>query len=143
DADVVIRSSDNVDFRLHKKNLECTTGFFLMDPVKLSESSSTLMILFQFIYPRRFPSLKELDFQSLRLLVEAAEKYEVFGLIYACEVNLRRFLNSNAREVLELAAKHDYLDLIEELKPTLVTTRLSELTEILPSHIYKPWVRTT
>ncbi|KAJ3746021.1 hypothetical protein DFH05DRAFT_1393805 [Lentinula detonsa] len=148
DADVVIHSSDNVEFRLHKKNLECTTGAFPsadtpVDPdeiVRLTESAATLEILFQFIYPRRFPSLKDLDFDSLISLAEAAEKYEVAGLIYACEVNLRRYLTAHPKRVLEFSAKHDHLDLVDELKPILVETPLSELTEILPDHVYKPWV---
>ncbi|KAJ3792064.1 hypothetical protein GGU11DRAFT_693969 [Lentinula aff. detonsa] len=148
DADVVIHSSDNIEFRLHKKNLECTTGAFPsadtpVDPdeiVRLTESAATLEILFQFIYPRRFPSLKDLEFDSLILLAEAAEKYEVVGLIYACEVNLRRYLTTRPKRVLEFSAKHDHLDLVDELKPILVETPLSELTGILPDHVYKPWV---
>lgn len=96
DADVVMRSFDNVDFRLHKKNLERHSGGFppadtRADPnevVQLTESSETLEILFQFIYPNK-PSLNGVRFELLMLLAEAAEKYEVYDLINHCDRTMR------------------------------------------------------
>ncbi|KIK67695.1 hypothetical protein GYMLUDRAFT_237911 [Collybiopsis luxurians FD-317 M1] len=96
DADVIIRSSDGVDFRLHKKNLECTTGGFppaefpsdLNDIVQLTESANTLEILFHAVYPLPFPSLRGLQFDTLLTLAEAAEKYEIFSMIQACRREL-------------------------------------------------------
>ncbi|KAE9405275.1 hypothetical protein BT96DRAFT_876808, partial [Gymnopus androsaceus JB14] len=145
DADVVIRSADNVDFRLHKTNLACATGAFPPpetnsdEVVHLTESSETLELLFQFIYPRRFPSLENLNFDSLILLAEAAEKYEVVALISTCEFSLRKFLRTHPKRILEFAAKHDYPELIMKLAPILAHTPLSELVDILPIHVYKPW----
>ncbi|KAF5371042.1 hypothetical protein D9757_010292 [Collybiopsis confluens] len=87
DADVIFQSSDNVQFHLHKINLQYTTGGFPpadisneKEIVKLTEQSETLELLFQFVYPRQFPSMRNLDFESLISLAEAAEKYEVFIL---------------------------------------------------------------
>lgn len=97
DADIVVRSSDNTNFHLHKRNLEFATGAFppadtvvnINETIQLSESAATLEILFQFIYPRRFPSLEKLEFEPLMLLAEAGQKYEVFSLINACQFQLR------------------------------------------------------
>ncbi|KAF9061735.1 hypothetical protein BDP27DRAFT_1234690, partial [Rhodocollybia butyracea] len=147
DADVVIRSCDNVEFHLHKKNLECTTGAFPPaetptenEIVQLSESSETLDILFQFVYPRSFPSLDTMDFESLMLVAEAAEKYEVVGAIYSCEFNLRKFHDTHPKRIVEFAAKHNYRELVVKVLPNLIDTNLSEVVEILPSYIYNPWV---
>ncbi|KAE9395320.1 hypothetical protein BT96DRAFT_978032 [Gymnopus androsaceus JB14] len=145
DADVVIRSADNVDFRLHKANLACATGAFPPpetnsdEIVHLTESSETLEILFQFIYPRRFPSLEKMNFDSLMLLAEAAEKYEVVALIAVCDFNLRKFLPTQPKKILEFAANHDYPELIMKIAPLLAHTPLSKLVDILPYHVYKPW----
>ncbi|KAF5360235.1 hypothetical protein D9757_012890 [Collybiopsis confluens] len=96
DADVVIRSSDNFDFHLHKKYLEFATGGFPSadtptneEVVKLPETASTLEYLFQFVYPQRHPSLDRLGFAQLIELAEAAEKYEVYGALTACHLTLR------------------------------------------------------
>ncbi|KAJ4497286.1 hypothetical protein C8R41DRAFT_917605 [Lentinula lateritia] len=165
DADVLIRSSDNVDFFLHKKNLECATGGFppaetpsdLSDVVRLSETANILEMLFTCIYPCPFPSLEELDFDTFMLLVEAAEKYQFFGMICACRLHMKEILyptdpdfESNFTlkqdlhikriQLLQFAIKHDVQDLIEELRTILVNVSLSDLVEILPPHIYMPWV---
>ncbi|KAE9400645.1 hypothetical protein BT96DRAFT_992759 [Gymnopus androsaceus JB14] len=144
DADVVLRSSDNVDFLIHKKNLEFLSGGFETrtgpnEFVQLTESSDTLELLFRFTYPRRFPSLKSLQLEPLMLLADAAEKYEVFALIYACDLRLRDFLQTHPMRILEFAIKHDNKELIQESAPQLVHVTLSELVNILPDHIFKPW----
>ncbi|KAJ4470323.1 hypothetical protein C8J55DRAFT_522532 [Lentinula edodes] len=149
DADVVVRSSDNVEFRLHKKNLECTTGAFppagtpvhTDEIVCLTESAAILEILFQFIYPRRIPSLESLDFDSLLPLAEAAEKYEVTGFVYACEAELRKFFRTNPKQILEFSVKHNRTELVEKIMPIMISmdTPLSEVIDILPCNLYKPW----
>ncbi|KAJ4477437.1 hypothetical protein J3R30DRAFT_219216 [Lentinula aciculospora] len=164
DADVVIRSSDNIDFYLHKKNLECATGGFppaetpsdLKEAVYLIETAAVLEILFTCIYPRPFPSIKELDFDTFMLLVEAAEKYQFFGMICACRLHMREILyptdpdfNTNftlkqdlhvkRMRLLQFAIRHDVRDLIEEIRAVLVNVPLLDLVEILPPHVYTPW----
>ncbi|KAJ3916807.1 hypothetical protein F5877DRAFT_45820, partial [Lentinula edodes] len=150
DADVVIRSCDNVEFRLHKKNLEFLSGGFPPadtetnpnEIVRLSESGETLEVLFQFMYPQRFPSLDNMKIDPLIELAETAEKYEIFALIHICELHLRSFMRQHPREILRFAAKYDHRELVKELAPILVPyLPLSELADLLPAHLYKPWVR--
>ncbi|KAJ3759058.1 hypothetical protein EV360DRAFT_42653 [Lentinula raphanica] len=149
DADVVIRSSDDVDFYLHKKNLECATGGFppadtpsnLKDVVRLTETATILEMLFTCIYPRPFPSLETLDFDTFMLLVEAAEKYQFFGMICACRLHMKYVVFATSRmQLLQFAIRHDVQDLIEELRVILVNIPLSDMIEILPPRIYMPWV---
>ncbi|KAJ4465066.1 hypothetical protein J3R30DRAFT_3624216 [Lentinula aciculospora] len=82
-TNLIIHSSDNVGFHLHKKNLEFSASDEI---VLLTGSSATLEIMFQFVYPQRYPDLHKLDFESVMLLAEAAEKYEVFALIVAMSI---------------------------------------------------------
>ncbi|KAJ3874791.1 hypothetical protein F5051DRAFT_415908 [Lentinula edodes] len=162
DADVTIRSSDNVYFKLHKKYLECTTAAFppaelvtdAKEIIHLTEGGDTLEILFQAIYPRPFPSLKDLKFDDIMLLAEAAEKYQVFSMIYACKIHLREVLypscsslcydgpslQSKRKRLLAHAVKHDNLEMVRELQPLLINIPLSEVADILPYGSFKSWV---
>ncbi|KAG5650797.1 hypothetical protein H0H81_011019 [Sphagnurus paluster] len=97
DADVSFRSSDNVIFRIHRRNLETHTGAFPPpefdtqgEIVELrDETSETLELLFQFIYPQRHPHLDATPFEVLAPLAEAAEKYEVYAAMNICRVRMK------------------------------------------------------
>lgn len=47
-----------------------------------------LDLLFQFVYPKRHPDLKEVEFTLLAQLAEAAEKYEVYAAMQICKVRM-------------------------------------------------------
>ncbi|KAJ4465990.1 hypothetical protein C8J55DRAFT_565993 [Lentinula edodes] len=147
DADVIIRSCDNIEFHVHKRHLEFATGGFppadtpssLGEIVRLSESSSTLEILFQFVYPQRHPSLDKLAFEELLEVAEAAEKYEVYGALSACHLILREFLHSHSKQVLHFACRHRIAPLVERLAPIMMDTSLSEVKDSLivcPSYFF-------
>ncbi|KAJ4468180.1 hypothetical protein J3R30DRAFT_3715111 [Lentinula aciculospora] len=148
DADVVFRSSDNVDFHVHKRYLEFATGGFppaetpssLGEIIRLSESSPTLEILFQFVYPQRHPCLDKLGFEQLLKVAEAAEKYEVYGALMASQLMLREFLHSHSKQVLQFACVHQVAPLVERLAPIMIDTSLSEIKDTLivcPSYFFK------
>ncbi|KAJ3769309.1 hypothetical protein FB446DRAFT_224993 [Lentinula raphanica] len=153
-ADVLIHSSDNVQFRLHKQNLASHTGAFPpadipVDPhdpiVRLTESAATLEILFQYVYPEHeYTSLHDMDFDSLMVLAEAAEKYEVGELMDVCEVelmgeNVQWRAGDSPVETLKFAVKYDKTRLIDHLMRRLYKKPLSEVSDILPDHIYRSW----
>lgn len=101
DADVTFQSSDGIQFKLHRKYLEAYTGAFPGDSARelrsdrptdvthLTESAEILEILFQFVYPRRHPSLEGLAFKDLAPLAEAVEKYEVYSAMTICQIRLK------------------------------------------------------
>jgi hypothetical protein len=96
DADVTFRSNDRVLFQIHRKYLETNTGglssegFMTFDEViPLPEDSSTLELLFQFIYPMRYPTVMLMLFDTLLILAEAAEKYEVFAAMNICSMHMQ------------------------------------------------------
>jgi len=99
DTDAVIQSSDGVIFHLHWKYLQGNPGFVRdiakgsppnekQETMALDEPSNVLEILFQFIYPRRHPSLEDTDFETLTAVAEAAEKYELFSAMNVCALRL-------------------------------------------------------
>ncbi|KAJ7114181.1 hypothetical protein C8R43DRAFT_961423 [Mycena crocata] len=146
-ADVVFRSSDNVLFGIHRPNLETNTEGFPppeistnREMVPLSESS-TLELLFQYIYPRRHPALDDITFSDLASLAEAAEKYQVFSTMNICRIPMRDVLPQHAAEVLAYAAKHDYPFLVYEAAEFTFDLPLAEVVAMLPAHLVLPWVK--
>jgi hypothetical protein len=96
DSDVTFQSADGVLFCLHRKYLETNTGGFPPAEIKtrnefvpLTEDSSTLELLFQFIYPAHHPTLAGMSFETLSLLAEAAEKYEVYSAMNVCNIRIQ------------------------------------------------------
>ncbi|KAG6824747.1 hypothetical protein H0H92_005937 [Tricholoma furcatifolium] len=116
DADVVFQSSDDVQFHIHRKNLETHAGAFSPSEFKtnrevvyLTEDSLTLERLFQYVYPQRHPDLEVLEFEDLYKLAESAEKYEVFCVMAICKSRLRNLAEKYPAETLNYAFRHSYL----------------------------------
>lgn len=102
DADFHLKSDDGVVFAVHRCILAMASDVFrtmlsvpqpktpCSEPnlpcVKLSESASTLEILFQFVYPMKSPSY--LNFDQYAKVLEAATKYEIEGAVDALRVLL-------------------------------------------------------
>ncbi|KDR68759.1 hypothetical protein GALMADRAFT_282919, partial [Galerina marginata CBS 339.88] len=168
DADVTIQSSDSVQFHLHRKHLEAHTGAFPgaeieiesarliisdldgpvdsdsdLDVVHLTEPAEVLEILFEFVYPRRPPDLKDLEFGVLRPVAEAVEKYEAFGAMRICEVRLRNFIQEGPLEILLHGMKHDYPQLTNEAALQLSRSgkSLDDIVESLPADAQMAWIR--
>ncbi|KAJ7254243.1 hypothetical protein C8J57DRAFT_1076363, partial [Mycena rebaudengoi] len=149
DADVTFKSSDGVLFHIHRKNLEvCTEGFPPAEVptgegevVELLESSVTLELLFQFMYPQRHPALDTTPFEILHPLAEAAEKYQVFPAMNICHIRLRDMVHEHPVEVAVYAAKHDYPYLVSEVAPMMISMSPVDVIQMLPPHLILPWVR--
>ncbi|KAJ7610728.1 hypothetical protein DFH06DRAFT_1233247 [Mycena polygramma] len=148
DADVTFKSSDSVLFRVHRKNLEvCTEGFPPADIstqgqiVDLTETSVTLELLFQFMYPHRHPALDTTPFEVLEPLAEASEKYQVFPAMNICHIRLRDMVNEHPVEVAVYAAKHDYPYLVSQVAPMMISMNPVTVVEMLPPYLVVPWIR--
>ncbi|KAJ7664099.1 hypothetical protein B0H17DRAFT_1092315 [Mycena rosella] len=148
DADVTFQSCDATLFGIHRANLQTNTEGFPPSEIStngeivtLSESSVTLELLFQFIYPRRHPTLDDIPFDHLSALAEAAEKYQVFSAMSLCCLYMRDVLPDHAPEVLAYAAKHDYPTLVYEAAPFTFDIPLAEVVGMLPQYLVLPWVR--
>ena len=94
---MTFRSCDGMLFKVHRSNLASVSEGFSPPPgtdsrdeiVPLTESGDTLELLFQFMYPRRQPDLKKMEFKQLAELAEAAEKYQVFAAMGVCNIYMR------------------------------------------------------
>lgn len=105
DAEITYISSDKIRFRIHAINLKGRTeglsppeGMSYKEPVHLSEPATILRLLFQFLYPNPsgvhqpstvFSLDSDIDFDLLKGLAEAAEKYQVFPAMYVCLLRMQ------------------------------------------------------
>jgi hypothetical protein len=96
DSEVTFRSTDGVLFPVRRAYLDAHTGGFppsdfatCDEIVPLTEDSTTLELLFQFVYPKRHPDLALVPFEVLYPLTEAAEKYEVYSAMNICSIRMK------------------------------------------------------
>jgi hypothetical protein len=98
DSDIRLQSSDGVLYDVHRKNLEVHSEGFAgaeaisehhssdNEVVLLTETSAVLDLLLQYMYRQPQPDLKDVDFDILAGVAEAAEKYQVFAAISWCKL---------------------------------------------------------
>ncbi|KAF8168477.1 hypothetical protein B0H34DRAFT_60834 [Crassisporium funariophilum] len=129
-ADLILTSSDGVQFHVYRKYLEaCTSGFppaeipVSGEVVKLSEPAKVLEILLQFIHPQRQPSVRDMDIDLFFSLAEAAEKYGVYGAMNTCNNRMYHLVDLRSLEILNYAVKHGYPDLANTVAPATVLDR--------------------
>ncbi|KAF9461563.1 hypothetical protein BDZ94DRAFT_1371098, partial [Collybia nuda] len=147
DADVVFQSCDGVLYKIHRKNLETSAGGFppsefdtCGEIVQLTELSSTLDILFQYIYPLPQPDIASSPPEILAEVAEAAEKYQVYPAIYVCKMVIEMSLPENALNVFTYAGRHGYEDLLVKSAFHLIGTPLPEVISVIPRFLVVPWV---
>ncbi|KIM63692.1 hypothetical protein SCLCIDRAFT_116843 [Scleroderma citrinum Foug A] len=123
-SDIVLESSDGVKFCAHKCILAAASPFFehmfaLPQPhtklppdedhpvIPVSERSSIIGALLQFIYPEPDPEVQHLD--ELDEFLTSAVKYDFMGVIAALRKELvsPRFLEENPLRVYAIATRFD------------------------------------
>ncbi|KZT64592.1 hypothetical protein DAEQUDRAFT_732442 [Daedalea quercina L-15889] len=146
DADVKVRSSDGMVFKVHRKTINKYSEGLLRDGVpdsrgefQLNENRETLRLLFQFMYKKR-PNLGSLPFQSLRSLAEASESYEVDPLGDMCDHQMRLHARTYPMEVLAYAVKRSLTEALEEVAPRTVGTCIETALRELGRDVFVPWV---
>ncbi|GLB44795.1 hypothetical protein LshimejAT787_1801320 [Lyophyllum shimeji] len=148
DADIVFRSSDNVVFRIHARNLAVTSGGFppagfssADEIVDLTEEASTLELMFQFVYPRPQSSLEVLGFNELSKLAEAVEKYQIYPAMQLCNIFMTNALPENALGVLEYSMRHGYPSLSNRAAPFVTLERISASLNTVSPTLLRAWIR--
>ncbi|KAJ3752834.1 hypothetical protein EV360DRAFT_54523 [Lentinula raphanica] len=148
DAEITVISSDNVLFRLHKMNVQVTSGNLIRlnkletnDFLTLVEPAEVLEILFEFLYPDFETDLERLEFDALLSVAEAAEKYGVFYAMSHCTFCLRKQSSSHPAELLRFAVRYRKERMLAELTPALLDMELDEIINILPPTAFGEFVR--
>ncbi|KAI0339872.1 hypothetical protein BDW22DRAFT_550945 [Trametopsis cervina] len=115
DADVIIRTSDNVDFRVHKLILKRASSVFddmfnvpttvhaeEIQTVVVTEDGSTLTKLFQLCYPMSGPSFDNI--QQIGKLLRVCDKYQMVDMMNRlAKLSLGAFMQSDPLQAYALA----------------------------------------
>jgi gamma-glutamyltranspeptidase len=98
DPDVTLQSCDEKQFKVNMHDLQTysagfsppsLTQFKRDDVVKLSEPSSVIKLLLQYMKPGPQPDLSKVDFEDLAGLAEAAQKYVVWSAIEVTKLQMQ------------------------------------------------------
>ncbi|KAJ6573431.1 hypothetical protein DFH09DRAFT_981730 [Mycena vulgaris] len=120
EADVILRTSDEVDFRVFKVILSLASPFFKsmfslpqtegdLQSVPTQEDSDVLDTLLRFCYPCADPSIETLD--QLHAVIEAMMKYEMHGVVERAQRHLRNFAKSQPVAVFAISCRYQWEDL--------------------------------
>jgi len=126
ETNVTLQSSDGKLYGAHSKNLELYSDAFpavgsttspVGDVVTMTESSTVVDLLLQYMHHRRQPDSLEISLDVLEELAEAVEKYGIFSAMEVCKLRMKSAIPSRPLAVLAYAAKHGYVRLMNEVAP--------------------------
>ncbi|KAK7451186.1 hypothetical protein VKT23_012518 [Stygiomarasmius scandens] len=169
DFDIIVQSSDRVLFKVHRRNLEMHSQVFadaagatssspsisstaIIAPgdsselhskaeiIHLSESSAVLDLMLQYMYLQPQPDLNKVDFEVVKDLAEAVEKYSIYSAMGVLNVRMRENIHSHPVEVLSYAIKHNYPELINESAETTLDSLPYTMLQRLPAEVFGAWL---
>ncbi|OBZ74921.1 hypothetical protein A0H81_05180 [Grifola frondosa] len=121
--DIIIRSSDGIDFHVHSHVLSViSTGLLPASldkdstedarTIDVPEDSQILSPLLQLCYPMRSPRLESLD--ATQAVLEAARRYQIVRAVEVAEKEWTKFLPEDHLRAYFIAMKHGWMDEAEE-----------------------------
>ncbi|KAF8056514.1 hypothetical protein FPV67DRAFT_1729335 [Lyophyllum atratum] len=146
-------SSDNVVFYLHLPNVKaCTKNLLPLDynelvpaPILLSDHSSTLRLLFRYIYPAPHPDLESMDFDALGLLTCASEKYQIYPAIGVCNIRMTQMLPqnlvTNTSAVMVYAMRSQNHEVMDMAAPLLIGNCVVDMVKLMSPEWIIRWVQ--
>jgi len=140
---MTLQSSDAVKFRVSKDAIMSHSDGFnppaesnLSDRdevVNLTETSSVLHLLLQYMCPESQPDLTTIEFQDLAGLAEAAQKYTVWPAMEVSKMQMEKCIPKHGFQVLVYAATHDFKELADEAAEYSCTVSLTDALDHLNS----------
>ncbi|KAI0052363.1 hypothetical protein FA95DRAFT_1389633 [Auriscalpium vulgare] len=146
-SDVMIRSSDDVVFKLIRRDLAAYSEIFPGEDVDthnevvlLTEDAETLELLFQYTCRQPLPILDDVPFEKVAKLAEAAEKYRVFSAMAICQIRMKAAVQQHPLAVLGYAARHGYASMCDEAAPLTIDTPSGTFLQAFGPAIFMKWV---
>jgi len=122
DADVILRTSDNVEFRVHRITLLMASSVFdtmlnlpqSSDPsdlkaVDVTEDSRTMETLLRVCYPVAEPSIRVVE--DARSVLDAALKYDIDQAIASAKKWLFALITNDPLRIYAIACRHGFEDM--------------------------------
>ncbi|KAJ4484450.1 hypothetical protein C8R41DRAFT_449943 [Lentinula lateritia] len=150
-ADMTLQSSDNVIFKVHRLNLEMhsqvfadaggsTVGTVENEIVSLSETSEVLELMLQYVYLQPQPDLQKVEWELMKDLAEAVEKYEIYSAIGVCSQRMRERLYEHPIDVLLFSVRHKYTGMMNESAEATLDIPPYTMLSCVPPNVFAAWV---
>ncbi|KAL1658138.1 hypothetical protein GGF50DRAFT_67851 [Schizophyllum commune] len=147
---IVFRSSDGTLFNVHRSNLRCATDGPLAEDfpsspteiVRLTEDAKTLELLFAYVYPGAYPSVKELPIEEFSKFAEAAEKYRVAPAVAMCAfvIEVKALFRDHPLVIMAYAHRHGHEDLLNQSVTYSLSATAVDACKTLPLPLFAAWV---
>ncbi|THU79276.1 hypothetical protein K435DRAFT_768860 [Dendrothele bispora CBS 962.96] len=131
-------SSSSPSSQLHDNTSSPTQS---SEIVHLSESSAVLDLMFQYMYLQPQPDLRKVDFDVVKDLAEAVEKYCVYSAMGALNLRMREHIPSQPVEVILYAIRHNCPELINESAEATLEISPYPMLQRVPPDVFSAWVR--
>ncbi|KIK59411.1 hypothetical protein GYMLUDRAFT_44408 [Collybiopsis luxurians FD-317 M1] len=118
-----------------------TVGTVDDEIVSLSETSKVLELMLQYMYLQPQPDLREVEWEVMKELAEAVEKYEIFAAMGVCNQRMRECLAEHPVDVLLYASRHKYTDMMNESAEATLNIPPYTMLSCVPPDIFAAWVR--
>ncbi|KAJ4466259.1 hypothetical protein J3R30DRAFT_2281515 [Lentinula aciculospora] len=151
-ADMTLQSSDNILFKVHRLNLEMhsqvfadaggtTVGTVENEIVSLSETSEVLELVLQYVYLQPQPDLQKVQWEVVKELAEAVQKYEIYCAIGVCSQRMREYVYEHPIDVLLFSVRHKYTDVMNESAEATLNIPPYTMLSCAPASVFAAWVR--
>ncbi|KAJ7445269.1 hypothetical protein FB451DRAFT_68208 [Mycena latifolia] len=138
-ADVILRSSDGIDFRVHRVVLSLASPFFkqmfslpqpTVEPevptIPVTESAAALDRALRFWYPGAGPVVGQTLDELRDTLESLIMKYDVQSVVPFAKQQLRGYLDNDTVAVYAIAWRHQWKDLAQEAARKTLTLPLRD-----------------
>jgi len=117
-----------------------TVGTTDEEIVYLSETSSVLELMFQYVYLQPQPDLQEVQWEVMKDLAEAVEKYEIYCAIGVCSHRMRECIPEHPIDVLLYSIRHKYTEIMNESAEATLDVPPYTMLNCVPPHVFAAWI---
>eukprot|EP00918_Siedleckia_nematoides_P004324 GHVU01009636.1.p1 GENE.GHVU01009636.1~~GHVU01009636.1.p1 ORF type:complete len:219 (-),score=1.12 GHVU01009636.1:104-760(-) len=117
-----------------------TVGTVEDEIVSLSETSSVLELMLQYVYLQPQPDLLGVDWEVMKQLAEAVEKYEIYSAIGVCSHRMRETIAEHPIDVLLYSVRHKYSEIMNESAEATLNIPPYTMLSCVPPNVFAAWI---
>jgi len=117
-----------------------TVGTVDDEVVYLSESSSVLELMFQYMYLQPQPDLREVEWTVMKELAEAVEKYEIYSAIGVCSHRMMECISEHPIDVLLYSVRHKHTEIMNASAEATLDIPPYTMLSCVPPDLFAAWI---
>ncbi|KAL0572029.1 hypothetical protein V5O48_009936, partial [Marasmius crinis-equi] len=93
-----------------------------------------------YLYLQPQPDLRHLEFNVMKELAEAVEKYEIYCAMGVCSHQMREHIAEHPVDVMLYAIRHKHIDILNECAVATLDAAPYTMLSVLPHNVYEAWI---